>query len=503
MMLKMVVKRGQMIVCLRALRLIEPTITSIYCTQTHWTRRETICLNYIRYLNLLVNDRNTFDIVRRNNSISAKKCNDSVDKTCDSTRTHQPLLMNSMEIEWFEERVVDKKGMITRRIASKYDSAKTTLRFNMPLEVYRHKLPKIKKVFAIDNLITPQKMYKIALSGTAIVWRGDYFNGTSLLARLKKYVNKLDKKNKRDNSSADFRQYRQKTSRIAQLQDMILVQLEDQYMLNLPRAPPCCVEACENAFRKPKKSAGPCLITLQLLLGFIGSNELQKKGVAIKQLGGRHIYPHFGVFPPTRNEHFNLLQSNRVLGLLPKECNVLYDIGVGSGVLSAILLHCGVVKEVIATDTSARAVECARDNLRNLGYSNKVTVERCSLFPCGESPKADLIICNPPWLPWKPHSLTDEAVYDEKNTMLRGFLIGARYSLALGGKIFLIISNLAVLLKLRQHGELTSWVSEGGLRIIHKESIKPKHNKINQENDPLRMVRSEEITSLYVLELDS
>jgi methylase of polypeptide subunit release factors len=54
--------------------------------------------------------------------------------------------------------------------------------------------------------------------------------------------------------------------------------------------------------------------------------------------------------------------------------------GVGTGVLSAVLAHRGV-QRVVATDQDPRALACARDNLQRLGLQEQVEVVQADLFP--------------------------------------------------------------------------------------------------------------------------
>lgn len=95
-----------------------------------------------------------------------------------------------------------------------------------------------------------------------------------------------------------------------------------------------------------------------------------------------------------------------------------YDIGTGSGVLAAILAKQGI-PSVIGTDTNPRAVACARANIARLGFEKQVEIRETDLFPEGF---ADLIVCNPPWLPAKPTSAVESALYDPESAMLAAFL---------------------------------------------------------------------------------
>ena len=68
-----------------------------------------------------------------------------------------------------------------------------------------------------------------------------------------------------------------------------------------------------------------------------------------------------------------------------------------------------------------RALECAQFNVQNLGMGKQVKVVQADLFP---DSKADLIVCNPPWLPGKPTSPIERAIYDENSGMLKAYLAG-------------------------------------------------------------------------------
>jgi methylase of polypeptide subunit release factors len=60
----------------------------------------------------------------------------------------------------------------------------------------------------------------------------------------------------------------------------------------------------------------------------------------------------------------------------------VFDIGVGSGVLSAVCWR-GVARAVVATDQDPRALACARDNLQRLGLASRVQLLQADLFPPG------------------------------------------------------------------------------------------------------------------------
>jgi methylase of polypeptide subunit release factors len=171
------------------------------------------------------------------------------------------------------------------------------------------------------------------------------------------------------------------------------------------------------------------------------------------------------------------------------------DIGVGTGVLSAVLAKRGV-KRVVGTDLDDRALACAKENIKRLGLQGKVELTKADLFPEGKAP---LIVCNPPWLPARASAPIERAIYDENSAMLKGFLAGLAAHLTPQGEGWLILSDLAEHLGLRTRAELEAWIAEGGLKVVGKLDTKAAHKKVQDESDPLHAARAAEVTSLWRL----
>ncbi len=155
---------------------------------------------------------------------------------------------------------------------------------------------------------------------------------------------------------------------------------------------------------------------------------------------------------------------------------------------------------VIATDLDERALACAADNIAAIGCEVQVILVKADLFPPLDAfGKADLILCNPPWLPARPSSPLERAIYDPDSAMLRGFLTGLAAHLTEGGEGWLILSDLAEHLGLRSREELLGWVETAGLKVLGKRDIRPQHGKALDASDPLHAARSAEVTSLWRL----
>lgn len=264
-----------------------------------------------------------------------------------------------------------------------------------------------------------------------------------------------------------------------------MLPLDADYAIPLRRAPDLR-QACREAYGEGGEAS---LVSLRELLGLVGAHEWRKKGVEVKALAAR-IHPHYGVFAPIRGEYVDLAADAPLPG-----AELAFDIGTGSGVLAALLAKRGVAR-VVATDQDPRALACAADNLQRLQLDGRVELRRANLFPEG---RAQLAVCNPPWLPAKPSSAIEYAVYDPDSAMLRGFLDGLAAHLLPGGEGWLILSDLAEHLGLRSREQLLQWIDQAGLAVLGRLDVKPSHKKAVEQIDGLSAARQAEITSLWRL----
>jgi len=350
--------------------------------------------------------------------------------------------------------------------------------------------PPPKRVQIADDRMNSDTAYKLACEGTALLWRGDFHQAKQLLQALARRIDKKPANKKAKipaNASEAFHLHRQAQAQRARVLAMLLIPFDADYAIPLRRAPDVRL-ACEEVYGS---ASTPFVASLRELLGIIGAHEWRKNGVEVAALEAK-IHPYYGVFSPVRGEYIDLVGKAR----LPST-ELAFDIGVGSGVLSALLAKRGV-KKVIATDQDPRALACAQENLQRLGFSAQVELQRSDLFPAGKAP---LIVCNPPWLPARPNSPIEHAVYDPDSRMLRGFLAGVAAHLEANGEAWLIMSDFAEHLGLRSTEEFWRWIDEGGLKVAGKMDIKPRHPKSTDASDPLHAARVKEVTSLWRLQL--
>ena len=357
--------------------------------------------------------------------------------------------------------------------------------------------PAPKRVVYGDDTLSADAAYRMMCEGTAVLWQGDFHNARQLLQALSRRTQKRSHKKSTRQASEQasdmaqtFHLHRQALGQRARILGLLLIPLDADYRIPLRRAPDVH-DACSHAWGSASDQAS--MVSLRELLGLVGAYEWRKKGVEIPALGEpphNRIYPHYGVFSPVRGEYIDLVAN------MPMRHHTLaFDIGVGTGVLSALLVKRGV-QHVIGTDQDLRALACARENLERLGVLQKIELVDTHLFPTGLAP---LIICNPPWIPARPTSPIEHAVYDEDSKMLRGFLAGLRDHLTPEGEGWLILSDLAEHLGLRSRDNLTRWIDEGGLEVLERTDIKPRHGKTTDGTDPLHSARVAEVTSLWRL----
>ncbi|HEY3325955.1 MAG TPA: class I SAM-dependent methyltransferase [Novimethylophilus sp.] len=350
-------------------------------------------------------------------------------------------------------------------------------------------LPPPGRVVVADDTTTADAAYRLACEGTALLWRGDFQNARQLLQALSRRIDRKSRKRKPGKPALSpaeaFHLHRLAQSQRARTLAMLLLPFEDDYRIPLRRAPDVR-QACEEAHGPGRE---PLVASLRELLGLIGAYEWRKKGVEVAALGER-IHPWYGVFSPVRGEYVNLVAEAPLPSL-----ELAFDIGTGTGVLAAVLAKRGV-KRAIATDRDARALACARENIARLGLGDQVDVIQADLFPEGRAP---LIVCNPPWIPARPGSPIEQAIYDPDSRMLHGFLDGLAAHLEPGGEGWLILSDIAEHLGLRSREALLAAFDKAGVKVIDRIDIRPQHPKTADETDPLHAARGAEVTSLWRL----
>lgn len=367
-----------------------------------------------------------------------------------------------------------------------------------------------RRVVIADDTMTADTAYRLACEGTGLLWRGDFQNARQLLQALARRVDRPSRKSAKaakatsasESAKADvptmampdaFHRHRLSQSQRARTLGMLLLPFDRNHSLPLRRAPDVKL-ACSEAYGEVER---PYVSSMRELLGMIGAHEWRKKGVEIGDLPGLEtfrIHPHYGVFAPVRTDYVPLV-AQAPLPVALSATSHAFDIGTGTGVLAVILVRRGIA-QVTATENNPRALFCAQENLQKLGLQKQVAVINADLFPEG---RAALVVCNPPWVPARPSSTLEQAVFDQDGRMLAGFLQGLASHLLPKGEGWLILSDLAEHLQLRSRQQLLDMIQNAGLQVLGKIDAQPTHPKVADAADALHSARAAEVTSLWRL----
>lgn len=360
--------------------------------------------------------------------------------------------------------------------------------------------PPPRDLVTITDDIAADKALRMLRSGTGLLWRGDFHNARQLLRALDRRLAKRASRAPRPAEPGElFLANRKARAQRATILGGILLPLGSDYSL-APRRAPDVRAACAHAYGPPddprqEGGAGEeTLVSLPEILGVISAYEWHQRGIEIPALGAR-VHPAYGVFAPTRDEYVDLVAAAPWPPGIERP--VVWDIGTGTGVLAAVLARRGA-RQVVATDINPRAVTCAQDNIARLGLSDRVRIEEADLWPAGGG-RADVVACNPPWIPGRPTSDLERGIYDPGSDVLHRFLDGLADHLTPQGEGWLVLSDLADLLGLRSRDALLERIGAAGLTVTGTHETAPRHPRATDHADPLHAVRSQERTILWRL----
>jgi release factor glutamine methyltransferase len=140
--------------------------------------------------------------------------------------------------------------------------------------------------------------------------------------------------------------------------------------------------------------------------------------------------------------------------LIPDGSKVL-DMGTGSGI--AALVSAKWAARVVAVDINPAAVRCARINVLLNQLENKIEVRQGDLFAPLKNEKFDVVLFNPPYFKGQPANVFEMAMFGE--SLIESFASKLQEHLLPDGKAFLLLSNLADLVK------INSYFKENGFEL--------------------------------------
>ncbi len=316
-------------------------------------------------------------------------------------------------------------------------------------------------------------------AGNQVLIKEYYNNGLTLLKELKSHLNKKFPNN-------TFQEQREYRSEYHKLSNLILIEIVN-HKLAVDKSP--VIGWLEKFYPETSEF----LLTFPQVQGLNSAWQWYQNGISIPVLRNK-VHPFYGTYFPTRFDHLILFDNwlKRYEG--PKKTAI--DVGVGSGVLSLLMLKHGFQK-VFGTDTNPNAIVGLTEFMGDTKLSRKIELDFGHLFGKWEK-QTELIVFNPPWLP-ESHDLDklDEAIYYNEN-LFPDFFAEAKQRLLPEGKLVVIFSNLAQITKMTKEHPIEKEIDEGGRFKLEKclrKTVKAASKKTNRDQH----WRSSEQVELWVL----
>lgn len=324
-----------------------------------------------------------------------------------------------------------------------------------------------------------EETINVLLDGKFVLISDFYSSGLSLLNELHSYLIK----NRPNHSFQEQRAFRHEFKKLSNLillrvTALTLVVKKSPFIGWLPK-----LYSGSNDFH----------LSFPQIQGLNSSWQWYTNGIVIPGLRNK-IYPYYGVYFPTRFEH--LILFDNYLSHYKAEKKAAFDIGIGSGILSLLLLKHGFQKS-FGTDINPNAIIGLSEAFEGTKLSRKIELDFGHLFGKWQKP-VELIVFNPPWLP-ASHDLDrlDEAIYYNEN-LFPDFFEGAKKRLLPDGRIVLLFSNLAQITNVTGEHPIEKELQLGSrfeLDGLYKKAVKAASDKTNRNQH----WRAEEVVELWVL----
>lgn len=389
------------------------------------------------------------------------------------------------------------------------------------------------EAYNVDDTTSSKTAFSHIRNGEAVVYNnGDYHNARQLLYALKRkikrqnHMRKDDHKQQEESHTIDWLKKQKYQEVVHKLLIEVSVDKENNMpseIMGLKRAPNNVRDILSFVFQSKKDmirdklgSDTSFLLPLSDYLGMVGSYEWYRKGMYVFALQD-YIYPYYSVFPPTRQDYIELLDN---INSTDNKERTLMEIGIGTGVISLILINQKKVTKVIGTDINPYAVACAKDNIKRFGYENQVDVVQADMFPQTTGDKVDILFFNPPWRPLKKReeaagedkqekddelTLLDQSIYDPDQQLLRRYLLNAQYYVKEDGQVYLLLSNLGILLNIFKEEDLYQMFNEGNLELVDQYTTssfrkgRDLSKKSKSDAYDISGIKAQEVISLYKL----
>ncbi len=308
-----------------------------------------------------------------------------------------------------------------------------------------------------------------------------YSNGLVLLNELQAYLRER-------HSGESFQDQRAFRSAYRSLSNHLLIRVKD-HKLAVKKAP--SIGWLERLYPE----MDDFLLPFPQIQGLNSAWQWFNNGIQIPELRNK-IHPYYGVYFPTRFEHLQLFDNWLKHYQGPKKSAI--DVGIGSGILSFMLMKHGFQKS-FGTDINPNAIIGLREEMEGTKFSRKIEMDYGSLFGKWEKP-TELIVFNPPWLP-ASHELErlDEAIY-YNHKLFPDFFEEAVKRLLPEGRIVLLFSNLGQITNVTKEHPIEQELLYGNrfdLDRCFKKSVKAASEKTKRNQH----WRSAEEVELWALKL--
>ena len=129
-----------------------------------------------------------------------------------------------------------------------------------------------KRVQLVDDTLTADAAFRLASEGTGLMWRSDFHNARQLLQAMARRADRKPRKAATSPPSAveAFHLHRQAQGQRSRLLGRLLVAMDGNYAIALPRAPDLR-NACTEGWGPP--DGQPSVASLRELLGLVGAHR--------------------------------------------------------------------------------------------------------------------------------------------------------------------------------------------------------------------------------------
>jgi len=317
------------------------------------------------------------------------------------------------------------------------------------------------------------------LAGKQILVEEFYSNGLYLLRELSTYL-----KNTLPNET--FLEQRAYREEFRKLSNLILIRVKD-HKLTVRKAPVI------GWLEKLYPESDSFFLPLPQIQGLNSAWQWYKNGIHIPVLRNK-IHPYYGVYFPTRFEH--LILFDNWLKRYEGAKKTAVDIGIGSGVLSLLMVQHGFQK-VFGTDINPNAIVGLAASMAGTKLARKIELDLGHLFGKWEKP-TELIVFNPPWLPAMQELNTlDEAIYYDEQ-LFPEFFKEAQQRLLPDGKVVILFSNIAQITKVTTEHPIEKELLSGE-RFVLEKCLKKSVKKASDKTNRNQHWRGEEEVELWVL----